>query len=241
MDKVLAALLFAGIAAAQVPDLPDPKTDAALDAAAKPADLSKDDKHILGVVPNYTAVNQPEKHYQPISVREKFNVAAHDSFDPFNWVIAGVYAGVYQARNTYPEFGQGSQGYGKRYGATFADGAISTYITEGILPSMLHEDPRYFRLGVGSKWRRAGYAMSRVLITRLDSGGERFNVSEIAGNAAAAGIANLYYPPSSRTAGVTMQKFAINVVSDACFNVLREFWPDMRRKILHKGDPEPSH
>ena len=83
--------------------------------------------------------------------------------------------------------------------------------------------------------------MTRVLITRTDSGGERFDTSEIAGNAAAAALANLYYPPLSRTVGVTMEKFAINVVSDAGFNVLREFWPDMRRKVLHRGDPEPAH
>jgi len=239
MGKLLAALVCAGFAGAQAPDPPDPKTDSV--AELSKSDPTKDDKHILGVVPNYTAVNQPEKAYHPASVSEKFMIAAHDSFDPFNWVIAGVYAGVYQAQNTYPQFGQGAQGYAKRYGATFADGAISTYITEGILPSLLHEDPRYFRMGVGSKWKRAGYAMTRVLITRTDSGGERFDTSEIAGNAAAAALANLYYPPLSRTVGVTMEKFAINVVSDAGFNVLREFWPDMRRKVLHRGDPEPAH
>lgn len=237
MGKLLAALLYAGIAGAQAPDPPDPKIDSAAEAP-KP-ESSGDDKHILGVVPNYTAVNQPERIYHSIPVSEKFKIAAHDTFDPFNWVIAGVYAAVYHAENDYPQFGQGAQGYAKRYGATFADGAISTYITEGLLPSLLHEDPRYFRLGAGSKWKRAGYAMTRVLVTRVDSGGERFNTSEIAGNMGAAALGVLYYPSLNRTVGDTMEKFAINVISDAGFNVLREFWPDMRRKVLHKGDPEP--
>ncbi len=239
MGKLLAVLVCAGIAGAQAPDPPDPKVDSALEVP-KP-DPAKDDKHMLGVVPNYTAVNEPVKTYHPIPVSEKFKIAAHDSFDPFNWVITGVYAAVYQAESDYPQFGQGAQGYAKRYGATFADGTISTYITEGILPSLLHEDPRYFRLGVGSKWKRAGYAMTRVLITRVDSGGERFNTSEIAGNFGAAALGVLYYPSLNRTVGDTVEKFAINVISDAGFNVLREFWPDMRRKVLHKGDPEPAH
>ncbi len=239
MGKLLAAFVCTGIAGAQAPDPPDPKVDSALEAP-KP-DSAKDDKHILGVVPNYTAVNEPEKTYRPIPVSEKFKIAAHDSFDPFNWVIAGVYAAVYQAENDYPQFGQGAQGYAKRYGATFADGALSTYLSEGVLPSLLHEDPRYFRLGVGSKWKRAGYAMTRVLITRGDSGAERFNTSEIAGNLASSALGNLYYPSLNRTFGDTMEKFAINVISDAGFNVLREFWPDMRRKVLHRGDPEPAH
>ncbi len=239
MGKLLAALLCAGIVGAQVPESPDPRTDSQL--APVKQEPPKDDTHILGVVPNYTAVNEPSFVYRPIPASEKFNIAAHDSFDPFNWVLTGIYAAVYQAENDYPQFGQGAQGYGKRYGATFADGAISTYISEGILPALLHEDPRYFRLGSGSKWKRAGYAVTRVLITRTDAGAERFNNSEIFGNLGAAAIASSYYPSLNRTFGDTIEKFSINVISDAGFNVLREFWPDMRRKVLHKGDPEPSH
>ena len=229
MGTLIAALVFAGIACAQVPDPPDLKIDSTADAT-----LSKDDKHILGVVPNYATVNEPPKIFQSISASEKFIVAAHDTFDPFNWVLAGVYGAVYQWENDYPRWGQGAQGYAKRYGATFADAAISTYVSEGILPVLLHEDPRYFRRGEGSKWRRIGYSLTRVLITKTDSGGKRFNNSEIVGNLMAASLANLYYPPPNRTAGDTFEKFTINLVSDAGFNVLREFWPDMKRKILHR-------
>jgi len=228
MCKLVATLVFAGIAGAQAPDPPETRTESTMESA------SKDDKHILGVVPNYATVNEPSKVYQPISARDKFITAAHDTFDPFNWVLAGVYAGVYQWQHDYPQWGQGASGYWKRYGATFADGAISTYVSEGILPTLLHEDPRYFRLGDGSKWHRIGYAMTRVLITKTDSGGERFNNSEIEGNLIAAALGNLYYPSLNRNVGDTFEKFAINVISDSGFNVLKEFWPDMRHKVLHR-------
>src|SRR5579871_4115281 len=148
MVKLVILLVCAGMMGAQAPDPPDPKLDTAIAAPIAPVKQeSRDDNHILGVVPNYTAVNQPARVYNPITVSQKFALAAHDSFDPFNWLITGVYAGVYQMRNTYPEFKQGATGYAKRYGATFADGAISTYLTEGVLPSLLHEDPRFFRMG----------------------------------------------------------------------------------------------
>jgi hypothetical protein len=228
MRILFAALIFTGIGVAQSTEGVDPGPEGTIAARLN------DDKHILGVVPNYATVNQPPKSYTPLTTREKFVTAAHDSFDPFNWVLAGLYAGAYQKENNYPGFGQGFQGYAKRYGAVFADGAISTYISEAVMPTLLHEDPRYFRLGEGNKWKRTGYALTRVLVTRTDSGGERFNNSEIFGNMMAAGISNLYYPAANRTVGETFEKFTIGVVSDAGFNVLKEFWPDMRHKFLHR-------
>jgi hypothetical protein len=148
---------------------------------------------------------------------------------------------VAQWGNDYKGFGQGAQGYAKRYGAAFADGTISNYMTEAVFPTILRQDPRYFRMAVGGAWKRTGYALTRVLVTRTNSGRKCFNSSEVAGTLAAAGIANLYYPSNNRSAGETFEKFTLNLVSDAGFNVLREFWPDMRRKVLHKGDPEPQH
>lgn len=235
MRLLPAALACIGIVAAQAPDPQEPRAD----SASEPASGNRDDKHILGVVPNYATVNDTSV-YQPIRAGEKYKLAAQDSFDPFSWVITGVYAGVAQWGNDYKQFGQGGQGYAKRYGAAFADGTISNFLSEAFLPTILHEDPRYFRLAVGSAWKRAGYALTRVLVTRTDRGKRRFNTSEIGGNLMAAGIANLYYPQENRSAGETMEKFTVNVVSDAGFNVLREFWPDMRRKVLHRGEPEPQ-
>lgn len=236
MGKLPAAFLFAMIAAGQSPDTPDARIDSTEAVSAKP---DKGDDHILGVVPNYTTVNHPPKTYQPISSKEKYKLAFEDTFDPYSFVITGVYAGVAQWGNNYRQFGQGMQGYGKRYGAAFADGAISDYLTDAVLPALLHEDPRLFRLGTGSAFKRIGYAASRVVITRTDAGGEQFNISEIAGNMMAASISNLYYPPLNRSLDNTLEHFALNVVSDAGFNILKEFWPDMRCKMLRKCDPEP--
>jgi hypothetical protein len=188
----------------------------------------------LGVVPNYATVNDPSVRFQSIPVKEKFKLATQDAFDPFSWVITGIYAGVAQWGNDYAGYGQGAQGYAKRYGAAFADGAIGSYMSEAILPVLFHQDSRYFRLGTGGGWKRVGYALSRVLVTHGDSGKWQFNTSELAGNAAAATVANLYYPSQNRNVGDTVEKFGLNVVSDAGFNVLKEFWPDMRKKILHR-------
>jgi hypothetical protein len=231
--RMLPVLACIAVAAAQSPD----SLEGRADAIADPVMSSHDDTHILGVVPNYATVNDPSM-YKPIRVSDNFKLAAQDSFDPFSWVIVGVYAGVAQWGNDYKQFGQGAQGYAKRYGAAFADGTISNFMTEGILPTLLHQDPRYFRMAAGSPWKRTGYALTRVVVTRSNAGLARFNSSEIAGTLAAAGIANLYYPAGNRSVGETFEKFAVNIVSDAGFNVLREFWPDMRRKVLHKGDPE---
>jgi hypothetical protein len=235
MRIFLTALVFAGLGVAQsTSESPDPAPDG---TAAMPLkqwdDRHWDDKHILGVVPNYGTVNEPSKTYEPLTAGEKFMIATHDSFDPYNWVITGLYAGVYQKENEYA-FPQGGVGYAQRYAVTFADATISTYISEGIFPVMLHEDPRYFRLGEGTKWHRIAYALTRVLVTRTDSGGWRFNNSEIEGNLIAAGISNLYYPPVDRGLGFTIEKFGIGVISDAGFNVLKEFWPDWRHSVLHK-------
>jgi hypothetical protein len=230
MRILLAALIGTGIGAAQSStEAADTNPEGVL-ASQK---STYEETHIM-VVPNYATVNDPAKAYKPLTTGEKFVIAAHDSFDPFNWVLTGVYAAVYQKENNYSGFGQGGAAYAKRYGAVFADGAISTYFSEAFLPVLLHEDPRYFRLGEGSKWKRAGYALTRVLVTKTDAGNWRFNNSEIFGNMIAVGISNAYYPAANRTVGETFEKFTIGVVSDAGFNVLKEFWPDMRHKVLHR-------
>ncbi len=252
MSKLCAALMLAGLALPAISqDLPIGQAVHPLDAAEPaieaiatpnpdPKPLSRDDTHIFGLIPNYNAVNDPTYHYEPISAAEKFRIAAHDGFDPFSWVTTALYAGVGQWQNQYPQFGQGSKGYAERYGGAFADGAIANFMSEAILPSLLHEDPRYFRLGRGSALHRIGYTLSRELITRTDSGRERFNTSEIAGNLAAAALSNLYYPSLEHSAPETMERFAVNIVGDAGFNVLKEFWPDWRHKFLHKPLPD-SH
>jgi hypothetical protein len=245
MRWLCATLIFVGFARVQGQDLPiglpvhpvevaDPAPELVVASPPAPAAPSRSDNRIFDVIPNYNAVNNPSAHYAPISVTEKFKIAAHDGFDPFSWVTTAIFAGVGQWQNQYPQFGQGATGYAKRYGGAFADGAIANMMSEAILPSLLHEDPRYFRLGQGSIFHRIGYTLSREVITRKDSGREGFNISEITGNLGAAALSNLYYPAQERTASQTMEKFAMFILSDAGFNVLKEFYPDMRRKVLHK-------
>lgn len=164
----------------------------------------------------------------------KFTLAFKDTIDPFTFVLAGFYAGVAQWQDDYPSYGQGASGYGKRIGAAYADQAIGNYFTEAIVPSLLHQDPRYFRKGSGRKRTRLTYALSRTIVTRTDRGRSTFNYSEWGGNAAAAGISTLYYPASQRTWGETGEKLAIQIISDSAFNVLLEFWPDMKRLILKR-------
>lgn len=219
MFKLLAVLLLVRFGSAQTEIEPDP--------------AQKEQNHILGVVPIYNAVEVPHR-FTPLTTRGKFKIAAEDAFDPYTWVVNGLYAGAEQWNHQDREFGQGTAGYAKRYGALFADQAIATYFTEALLPMLLHEDPRYFRRGEGNAWKRAGYALTRVLITRVDSGRTRFNTSEIAGSAAGAAIGNLYHAPTERGGGEIAERVGLAVISDAGFNVLKEFWPDMRHKVLKR-------
>jgi hypothetical protein len=171
---------------------------------------------------------------EPLTARGKFGLAFKDTVDPFTFAAAGFYAGIAQWQNDSKAYGQGAQGYSKRFAAAYADQAIGNYFTEAIMPAVLREDPRYFRLGTGAKLTRLKYALTRTLITRTDSGKSRFNSSEFLGNAAAAGISRLYYPAAERTAGEATEKFGMQVIGDTAFNVLIEFWPDMRR-MIRKG------
>ena len=225
MGKVLALVIIAGRAFAQ-------EANSATPPALPAPPPQTEEKHILGVVPNYKTVPELSGPFVPISTRTKFKLATQDSFDPFEWAVAGMFAGFAQLGDQYHEFGQGMQGYAKRYGGAFTDQLISNYVTEAILPSLLHQDCRYFRLGEGGGWKRTRYAVTRVFVTRADSGKWQFNTSEIAGNALAASLSNVYYPDSQRTVQNTTQKWGVSIASDAGFNVLKEFWPDIRRKIF---------
>ncbi len=194
------------------------------------------DKRVLGVLPNYRTANASAV-YTPITTKQKFTIASKDSFDYPLVLLAGFVAGLGQWDNANPSFGQGMAGYGRRLGTSYADQAIGNMMTEAIFPSVLHEDPRYFRRGTGSKWSRAFYAASRVLVTRTDSGNWRFNYSEVLGNATAVAISNSYYP-DNRSAGQNIEKLGQQIAIDAASQVLKEFWPDLKRKWLNRHKDE---
>jgi hypothetical protein len=153
---------------------------------------TKNDR-IFEVLPNYGTV-KTNKSLPPLTVGQKFRIATASTFDWAVWPFNGALAAIAQAKNDPESWGQGWGAYGKRYGASFADNSIGTFMTTAIWPSMLHEDPRYYRMADGPVSHRIYYAANRLFVTRADAGATRFNYSESIGNAAAAAISNVYYP-----------------------------------------------
>jgi hypothetical protein len=184
------------------------------------------------VIPNFAAVNA-HTQLPPLSTREKFVLAAHDSLiDYSSFVWTGILAGQALALNSDPELGHGAAGYGRYYWRTFADGVSGTFFTEAIVPTITHQDPRYYTMGEGGFFRRTGYAISRTFITRTDSGGNSFNWSEVVGNGLEAGLSNAYYPPEERGLSQTARNFGTQMESAVLNHVFQEFWPDIRKKIF---------
>ncbi len=193
-------------------------------------------KRILGILPNFRSVSTDEK-LPPMSVKEKFLTATDDSFDYSSVFIPAALAGFSMARKSTPEFGQGAVGYGRYFWHSALDQTSENYMVEFIVPSITHEDNRYYTLGRGGFFKRTGYALSRAIITRNDSGNDTFNISEVVGAGASSGLSSLYYPSRERTFGNTGSEWAIDIGIDAASFVVKEFWPDINRKFFHQSDP----
>ena len=211
------------------------RTDQVKDSNGTTADpkqtsgISKD--RLFFVLPNFLTVEDAGT-VPPLTTAEKYKTLTRSSFDYVKFFWYGALAGIAQAANSQSGYGQGAAGYGKRYGAAFVDGTIEDYMTGAILPSLLHQDPRYYQLGKGGFWHRTGYAVSRIAITRGDSGHNQFNFSEVLGSGAASSIGTYcYYPRSDRTAANVMSVWGTQLGIDAFVTVLKEFWPDIRRKL----------
>jgi hypothetical protein len=189
-------------------------------------------KRIFGIVPNYRT-SPSLKDYEPLRPSEKFKIAAQDGFDRGTVALAALFAGQSQLTNQTPSFGQGVAGYARYFGTSYADFVIGDYLTEAIYPTFLHQDPRYFRRGVGSGWSRLGYAMGQIFWTHTDSGGTQFNYSEVIGNSTAVAISNAYYP-DNRTVSDGVSKLGLQLGVDMASNILKEFWPDFTRKFSRK-------
>lgn len=192
----------------------------------------------MGVLPNYKTVGSRSNSIPSLTVKEKFNIALHDTTDPPIFGVAAIYAGIGQLSNQYPTWGQGLKGYSHRYGIWLADLAVANFTTEAIVPSLIHQDPRYFRKGEGSTLGRIGYAMTRVVVARNDNKKWGFNFSEIGGNAATAAIGFAYLPPTDRTKADYFNRWAFQVGSDSLTNILKEFYPDIKRKLFKGKNPE---
>jgi len=189
---------------------------------------------VLGVLPNYRTANWTAD-YQPITAKQKITIALKDSFDYPLMGVGAAYAGLYQLENSHPQFNQGFKGYLRRFGTSYTDQIVGNMLTEGVLPIAFHEDPRYFRLGEGKNWHRAGYALSRILITRTNSGAATFNFAEVAGNGIAAGVGLAYYT-DDRDVNSFLQNWGTQLATDAISQVLKEFWPDIKHKYFHKHE-----
>lgn len=227
MSKALVSLLIVGLALAaqaQIPDAPS--------ATKPPTDTQKPGtRH--GVGPYLGTGNAGDK-VEPLSVGQKFGFAAWNSFSLLTYPEVALIAGIKQASNQQPTWGQGAEGFGKRLGASFADQAIGNVMAQAVFPSLLKQDPRYFRSGRGGFGKRVGYGLSRLWVTRRDDGTRTANLSEIVGTGVAAGISRIYYPSVDRTAAKTLGNWGIQLGIAAGWNEFYEFWPDIRHAIFRK-------
>ena len=178
-------------------------------------------QRVFGVVPNFYVTYVPNA--APLNARQKFKLAWRSMIDPVTFGLTGVVAGAQQAQNAFAGYGQGAQGYAKRYGAAYADGATSTFIGSALLPALLKQDPRYFYKGTGSTGSRIWYAIANSVICKGDNQRWQPNYSAILGGLASGGISNLYYPPKERGTALVFENTAIGTGTTAVVNLLQEF------------------
>jgi hypothetical protein len=178
-------------------------------------------QRVLGVVPNFYVTYVRDA--APLNSRQKFELAWKSTLDPVSFGLTAAIAGAQQADNAFSGYGQGAQGYAKRFGASYADFTIGTFLGSAVLPSLLKQDPRYFYKGSGGKRARLLYAIANAVICKGDNGRWQPNYSAVGGSLAAGGLSNLYYPDNDRGARLTFENAAIAIAATAGVNVLQEF------------------
>lgn len=190
-------------------------------------------QRVLGILPNFYVTYVHDA--APLTPKQKFELAWKSTVDPVNFAVTGAVAGLQQAQNDFGGYGQGGQGYAKRYGASFADSVTGTFIGGAVLPSLLKQDPRYFYSGTGSVRSRVLYALANAVICKGDNGRWQANYSSILGNLAAGGISNLYYPDEDRNGvKLTVETALIGIGATAATNLLQEF-------VIRKLTPAASN
>jgi hypothetical protein len=215
-----------------------------LGARAQSSDGLNHDR-ILGVIPDYQAVNDPNATTLPLTSKQKWLFFLDETRDPFNIAAAALSAGLSQADNQTPKYGEGGAAYAERFGAAFGDFTSQNLFSDAVLSVLLHQDPRYFRKGPQARVMvRVAYALSRIVVGRQDSGRSTFNSAGIFGMAMGIGTSNLYYPSASRTGTVMATRVGTSLGGWAIGNVAAEFWPDIQRKFfsngfLHRKPPKP--
>jgi hypothetical protein len=201
------------------------------EASSSPQSQSqKQPERIFGVVPAYTITD--EQNAPPLKSKEKFHLFVSGTLDPFPFVVYAMQAGIEQADDSHSGYGQGAAGYARRFGAALGDGTSARFFSTYVFPSLLHQDPRYFRKGEGSGWSRVRYSLTRGFVTRSDSRTTQPNWSNVLGKFAGAGLSNLYYPQEDRGASLTLSRVAISLGYQMLGNLAIEFWPEIHSKFL---------
>lgn len=211
-------------------NLPD-KVQPAPDAATKDA---QNPKRIFGIIPNFISTNDTTANEGPLTVHEKYILSLHQMFDVSAHIGNLLQSAVSQAANGQPHYGQGWGAFGERFAASEGDQMTSSLFIYGVLPSVLHDDPRYFRRGSGSIGSRLWYAASRTVITRKDSGQPTFNVPQTLGQLIQQGISTSYYPAEDRTAPGVFTQWGVNLAYNSGYNMLREFMPDLGQYLARR-------
>ncbi|HVH88831.1 MAG TPA: hypothetical protein VM912_19080 [Terriglobales bacterium] len=184
------------------------------------------------VVPTSLVIEGRETRVPPLSTAQKFGEVTKTFLNSFTFFGTAVETGVDQASDIHHGYGQGANGYAKRYGANIADAATAQFFGVGVYPSIFHADPRYYRMGNGGLFPRGWYAATRVFATRTDSGRRVFNAPEILASVTASGISRSYYPSDERTAGDFAYSMGSRIAFDAAYNLAKEFWPDVRKHVF---------
>jgi hypothetical protein len=249
----VASTVASTVDVAAKPDAPTPKIDAdpserqdnssaSSSQQAKPTGPpanptgQQDDnpKRILGFIPNFQTKNDDPGNQPPLTVKQKYILALHQTVD-FSAHIGNLFqASLQQAADAQPHYGQGWGPFAERFGAAEGDQATSSFFMFGFLPSVLHDDPRYFRRAKGSIWSRLTYSATRTVVTRRDSGTSTFNIPVVAGFLLQQSISTAYYPPEDRTAGRVFQNWGTSLAFNSAYNVLKEFYPDLLHLAFHR-------
>ncbi len=209
---------------------PDPPPQPTASAPQPARTFAPEPKRILGIIPNYRAVSAGETAPPP-SAKEAFRIATESSFDYSAFIFVGMTSGLADGRDAHPQLGVGAAGYARYYWRGFVDKTDGNYLVLFALPSLFHQDERYYAKGEGGLWERAAYAASRVAITPDDRGRDSFNISEILGRGIAQIVSTAYYPSQARTIGALGSKYGFALVGDAATNVFLELWPDVAAQV----------
>lgn len=194
-------------------------------------------RRMVGVIPAFGITNR--KNPPPLTPGGKFHLFVKSAFDPVQFGVVGLQAAISQSQDEFPEYGQGAAGYGKRYGASFADQVSSGFFANYLYPVLFKEDPRYFRLGAGSVKHRIGYSLVQEFVCHTDKGGRSFSYENVLGAFTAGGVSNAYYPAAERGFGLTMSRSAIAIGYGSLGGLVSEFYPDISHWVFHRHDKTP--